>query len=632
MDKPPKTTKALPPQHRIGILQEQLKKASVHLRNVTEENEQLAQKVDALQTEHQKVQTEKDELRDQVQWLQAQIANMEARAPPAPAAPDATSVPDPDAAAEPSTSTATSAELEAEMGEVRQLVTELASSLQSISLEGDGPTEPVLESTDIGDQLVGIKRQVAHLIKQHEDGQQSTHSFDEAIDVTMLELLQSQVVKLNEDLVDTRTQLLAQFQKGLTYVSQPLQPDGSKDEPSTEWATDLDPDLTQAIKQLRSDWTSRLESQVGELNRTQDALATLQTQHDGLADAKASLEEEYQTLLGKLGTMKDVLAAKLQNENRDLTQVRSALEEARQRETNLQKQLTDLQSDYSGLQETLAMARAERLSREKHADEAEQAAQLRYQDYERQLADHSSELRQVQLALEQKHRDYQLLETAIGELRHEHDSVQDRLDHQEQECRRLADAELIWGNEKAAYEKSIENLQGALRDLQDEKEEEHEAAMGVLRLEIQEAERQLKIYKSRTKASEKFLERTQAELKTLRSMKQDYENLTELVGKLKHEVAIQREDLADSMKKIRELNVQDNVDRRVITNLIVTFLELPYGDTKRFEVLQLMSNILKFTSEQQEQVGLIRKSLKADPNQDEHGPTDELSGIQIQPN
>ncbi|CAG8583996.1 12300_t:CDS:2, partial [Ambispora leptoticha] len=47
---------------------------------------------------------------------------------------------------------------------------------------------------------------------------------------------------------------------------------------------------------------------------------------------------------------------------------------------------------------------------------------------------------------------------------------------------------------------------------------------------------------------------------------------------------------------------------RLITNLLITFFNTPRGDSKRFEILQLMSSMLQWTDEQKEQVGLIRKS------------------------
>lgn len=46
----------------------------------------------------------------------------------------------------------------------------------------------------------------------------------------------------------------------------------------------------------------------------------------------------------------------------------------------------------------------------------------------------------------------------------------------------------------------------------------------------------------------------------------------------------------------------------LISNLFISFLNIPRGDQKRFEILQLISGVLKFTDEQREQAGLIRRA------------------------
>ncbi|KAJ1929352.1 hypothetical protein EC988_010109, partial [Linderina pennispora] len=86
-----------------------------------------------------------------------------------------------------------------------------------------------------------------------------------------------------------------------------------------------------------------------------------------------------------------------------------------------------------------------------------------------------------------------------------------------------------------------------------------------------------------------------------------------LVEKLRHETVVLKEHLDESMRRLREESNDFNLDKRVITNLVVGFLGLPYGDSKRFEILQLMSSILQFSEEQQEKVGLIRKAGRRAP-------------------
>ena len=57
--------------------------------------------------------------------------------------------------------------------------------------------------------------------------------------------------------------------------------------------------------------------------------------------------------------------------------------------------------------------------------------------------------------------------------------------------------------------------------------------------------------------------------------------------------------------------------RRLITNLLIAFFNTPRGDSKRFEILQLMGSVLHWTDEQKEQVGLIRKAPSTPRSSDE---------------
>lgn len=48
--------------------------------------------------------------------------------------------------------------------------------------------------------------------------------------------------------------------------------------------------------------------------------------------------------------------------------------------------------------------------------------------------------------------------------------------------------------------------------------------------------------------------------------------------------------------------------RRLVSNVLITFITTPRGDSKRFEMLQLIASILSWTDDQREKVGLQRAS------------------------
>lgn len=67
--------------------------------------------------------------------------------------------------------------------------------------------------------------------------------------------------------------------------------------------------------------------------------------------------------------------------------------------------------------------------------------------------------------------------------------------------------------------------------------------------------------------------------------------------------------LSEAMKHMKEASAAntENVDKRLITNLFVTFLGTPRGEKTRWDILNLIANILQFTEEEKYMVGLIRR-------------------------
>ena len=71
--------------------------------------------------------------------------------------------------------------------------------------------------------------------------------------------------------------------------------------------------------------------------------------------------------------------------------------------------------------------------------------------------------------------------------------------------------------------------------------------------------------------------------------------------------------LAEAMKRMRSGANEANVDRELLANLVVGFISAPRGTSKPFEILSIISNILKFTEEEKERVGLIRSRVVNSP-------------------
>jgi hypothetical protein len=62
----------------------------------------------------------------------------------------------------------------------------------------------------------------------------------------------------------------------------------------------------------------------------------------------------------------------------------------------------------------------------------------------------------------------------------------------------------------------------------------------------------------------------------------------------------------EALRRLRRNSSDMNVDRRLVTNILLQFLTTPRADAKRFEMLTLLSSILSWSDEERERGGLQR--------------------------
>jgi hypothetical protein len=109
------------------------------------------------------------------------------------------------------------------------------------------------------------------------------------------------------------------------------------------------------------------------------------------------------------------------------------------------------------------------------------------------------------------------------------------------------------------------------------------------------------------------------------ALEQEVKEKTLLIGKLRHEgvyyllipdfysyahglmpAVIINEHLKEALRRLRRGATNTNVDRRLVTNILLTFLNTPREDTKRFEILILLASILSWSDEERMRAGLQR--------------------------
>jgi GRAB domain len=71
---------------------------------------------------------------------------------------------------------------------------------------------------------------------------------------------------------------------------------------------------------------------------------------------------------------------------------------------------------------------------------------------------------------------------------------------------------------------------------------------------------------------------------------------------------ILNEHLTKALRLLKRASPSSTVDKQVMTNFLLQFLSLPREDTKRYEILNLISSILEWNDEQRQKAGLARST------------------------
>lgn len=62
----------------------------------------------------------------------------------------------------------------------------------------------------------------------------------------------------------------------------------------------------------------------------------------------------------------------------------------------------------------------------------------------------------------------------------------------------------------------------------------------------------------------------------------------------------------EALRRLRRNSTDTNVDRRLVTNVLLSFLTTPRADPKRFEMLSLLATVLQWSDPEREKAGLQR--------------------------
>ncbi|CAO1629266.1 unnamed protein product [Parajaminaea phylloscopi] len=333
-------------------------------------------------------------------------------------------------------------------------------------------------------------------------------------------------------------------------------------------------------------------------------------------------QSQYKGLLGKLAQMRSTLGDRLRQDAEELDrregQIETLTNDAQRmsREVEMiRSELVDSNADNERLtKEFDALRVSSQAAIESATRAAEEAAArtMSRHDEDEERSARESQLHQLTQSVESLKAQSAQWEAGCVEERTRREELSAALEQSraDQEGLRI---ELQQAKHTAQREQeSARSLQAVLEEFQADQEAEISRALGDYQRKYDATAADLEEHKERSRRAEKRCSEYQEAAERATALEQDVKEKNLLIGKLRHEAVILNEHLTEALRRLNKDSTDTNVDRRLVTNILLQFLTTPRQDAKRFEMLNLLSTILQWSDEEKGTAGIQRSGSGAD--------------------
>ncbi|KAH9852319.1 hypothetical protein C2E23DRAFT_731178 [Lenzites betulinus] len=327
-----------------------------------------------------------------------------------------------------------------------------------------------------------------------------------------------------------------------------------------------------------------------------DPIQRLERELQRTREEKDTLATQYRNLLAKLTTMRTTLGNKLKQDAEELDRQEQLVQQLSAQNDDLAATVETLKSELIASNEEAERASKElETMRSRALQDSAQESYLR----ERELRELQAELEQCRIERDEWEQKALQEHITADEAQTTADSLRRDLEV-EREARQRAE-----GGLDAEREKS-NNLQSVLEDFQAAKDHDLKQAVKGYESQLLQVTQSLAEYKSRALNAEVQLEESSNSNTRVQELEKEVKDKGILIGKLRHEAVIMNEHLMEALRRLRRSSTDTNVDRRLVTNILLSFLTTPRADSKRFEMLSLLATILSWSDDEREKAGLQR--------------------------
>ncbi|KIX04582.1 uncharacterized protein Z518_05452 [Rhinocladiella mackenziei CBS 650.93] len=350
--------------------------------------------------------------------------------------------------------------------------------------------------------------------------------------------------------------------------------------------------LRQSLEEIQSKHTAEVEALRGELTDTQTE--------------KENAEEQYQSLLGRVNTIRSQLGERLKADAEDLAQARTRIEELEEQKSELQERYVARSAEVEELNAKNQELTAKSVEQSKELSSLRNRMTLSQQNWlkeKEELVDQEAYIREEFENAKQAMHDWEVLAMEERTIRRD---LTDRNADLEEQVSSLKEAYEKAASERDSQSSTVDGLQKALQEIQTVRKQELKELVETNHSEQEALRKQLQDLQSNHESTVSELEQTKKELERALPFEKEVKEKNLLIGKLRHEAVILNDHLTKALRFLKKGKPEDNVDRHIVTNHFLHFLALDRSDPKKFQVLQLIAALLGWTDEQREQAGLAR--------------------------
>ncbi|KAI9338563.1 hypothetical protein DFJ73DRAFT_962080 [Zopfochytrium polystomum] len=364
-----------------------------------------------------------------------------------------------------------------------------------------------------------------------------------------------------------------------------------------------------------------------EIEEKDQSLSALREELESVRASRDGISSDYSNLLEKV---KNTLAPKLQEEMDQGVRLRAEVQTLNEELSNLREERSLLKAQIATLVSDGATLRDQHVADEKYRAEVEstsealasalaelEKANRRLAALQLHLAESEEAATQDTLRAEATAREFR---TRAETLEREREGWEAMATEAREMARHAEERAADWKAEAEAVREelaalskyrerdaeSLANLQSVIEEFQAVKQAEIDFALKGLQRQLEAVQAECAEFRKRAfQAEERLGELIREDIPAVDEIRAELQEKNVEIGKLRARVISLETYLSEAIR--RSSSAENQVDRRLMTNLLVQFLSTPRGDAKRFEMLQVISSVLRLSDEDKVKVGLLRK-------------------------